>query len=304
MRYDWVASCLRDALGAPEIGPSEVALNRAASLLSAIVESSDDAIISKDLDGIVTSWNRSAERLFGYTADEAVGRPIVTLVVPADRQDEEPKILARLKNGERVHHFETIRRRKDGSLFDVSLTISPVRDVTGDIIGASKIARDITDEVRNRKALSDANAKLMRSNADLEHFAYSASHDLQEPLRMVSTYAALVRKKFGAHLGPAGDQYIEYILEGARRMERLLHDLRAFTQASADSHSAPAINAQEVLERTLANLKNMIAENQAQITFDPLPMVNLPEFQLEQLFQNVIGNAIRYRSAAPPRIHE
>jgi light-regulated signal transduction histidine kinase (bacteriophytochrome) len=160
-----------------------------------------------------------------------------------------------------------------------------------------------TNEVRNRKALSDANTKLMRSNADLEHFAYSASHDLQEPLRMVSAYAALVRKKFGNHLGPAGDQYIEYILEGARRMERLLHDLRAFTQASAQNHGAPAINAQEVLEHTLANLKNMIEENQAEITYGPLPMVNLPDFQLEQLFQNIVWNAIRYRSAAPPRIH-
>src|SRR5579884_2686955 len=104
--------------------------------LAAIVESSDDAIITKNLDGIITSWNKSAERTFGYTAEEAIGRPI-TLLIPEDRQDEEPNILARLRRGERVDHFETIRRRKDGVLLNISLTISPVKDESGNIIGAS-----------------------------------------------------------------------------------------------------------------------------------------------------------------------
>jgi two-component system sensor histidine kinase VicK len=113
-------------------------------LLTAIVDSSDDAIISKDLNGVVTSWNKSAERLFGYTAQEAVGRTIAELVIPDDRQDEEPEILARLRRGERVDHFETVRRRKDGSQLDISLTISPVKDRTGTIVGASNIARDNT----------------------------------------------------------------------------------------------------------------------------------------------------------------
>src|SRR5271168_3769859 len=101
---------------------------RASQLLNAIVDSSDDAIISKDLNGIVTSWNRGAERLFGYTAAEMVGQPI-TILIPIDRQDEEPKILSRLRRGERVDHFQTVRKRKDGSLLDISLTISPVKDI-------------------------------------------------------------------------------------------------------------------------------------------------------------------------------
>jgi PAS domain S-box-containing protein len=121
----------------------ELEAERAASLLSAIVDSSDDAIISKDLTGIITSWNRSAERLFGYTAAEAVGQSI-TILIPSERLQEEPKILARLKRGERVDHFETVRRRKDGTLLDISLTISPVKDAQGTVIGASKIARDIS----------------------------------------------------------------------------------------------------------------------------------------------------------------
>jgi PAS domain S-box-containing protein len=120
---------------------------KAAQHLAAIVESSDDAIIAKDLDGIITSWNAGAERLFGYTAEEIVGRP-VTVLIPPDRQQEEPEILARIRRGERTNHFETIRQRKDGSLVDISLTVSPIKDPEGNIIGASKIARDATERRR------------------------------------------------------------------------------------------------------------------------------------------------------------
>jgi PAS domain S-box-containing protein len=115
--------------------------------LAAIVESSEDAIISKDLNGVIVSWNQGAERLFGYTADEVVGQPI-TMLMPPDRVNEEPGILERIRRGERVEHFETIRRRKDGTLLDISLTISPVKNASGKIVGASKIARDITDSKR------------------------------------------------------------------------------------------------------------------------------------------------------------
>jgi PAS domain S-box-containing protein len=115
--------------------------------LAAIIESSDDAIISKNLNGIITSWNRGAELLFGYRPEEVIGKSI-TILIPEDRQDEEPRILERLRRGERVDHFETIRRRKDGSLVEISLTISPVRDARGVIVGASKIARDISERKR------------------------------------------------------------------------------------------------------------------------------------------------------------
>ena len=118
--------------------------------LAAIVESSEDAIVAKDLNGIITNWNRGAERLFGYTPAEAIGQPI-TILIPADRLDEEPEILARIRRGEHVEHFDTIRRRKDGSPVEISLTISPIRSRTGEIVGASKIARDITERQRARE---------------------------------------------------------------------------------------------------------------------------------------------------------
>lgn len=118
-----------------------------AQRLASIVEFSDDAIISKDLNGVITSWNRGAERLFGYTAEEVIGKP-VTILIPPDRQDEEPAILDRMRHGELVDHYETVRRRRDGSLVDISLTVSPIKNAEGKIVGASKIARDITDRKR------------------------------------------------------------------------------------------------------------------------------------------------------------
>jgi PAS domain S-box-containing protein len=116
---------------------------RPQSLLAAIIQSSDDAIVSKDLNGIVTSWNPGAERIFGYTQQEMIGKSILT-IIPSDRRGEEDQVLAKVRAGETVDHFETVRQKKDGSLIDISLTVSPVRDETGTIVGASKIARDIT----------------------------------------------------------------------------------------------------------------------------------------------------------------
>jgi PAS domain S-box-containing protein len=129
--------------------------DRANNLLAAIVGSSDDAIISKNLRGVITSWNKAAERMFGHTAEEAIGQHI-TLIIPADRRDEETKILEQLKRGERIDHFETIRIRKDGTLFDASLTISPVKDAAGRVVGASKVARDITERKRAERALRES----------------------------------------------------------------------------------------------------------------------------------------------------
>ncbi len=271
--------------------------------LAAIVESSDDAIISKDLNGIVRSWNRGAERIFGYTEEEMVGRHISTLAAP-DHADEFPDILERIRRGERVDHYETRRRAKDGTIVRVSLTVSPVRDATGRIVGASKVARDITERERQEQAVREANAALIQSNADLQQFAYSASHDLQEPLRMVATYSEMLRRRFDEKLGQSGDEYIGYIIQGALRMEQLLKDLRAYAQASIGAQEpAEDADAAEILDKTLASLDAAIEECGAVITHGELPRVRIHDFQLEQVFQNLVANSIRYRRSDPPRIH-
>jgi PAS domain S-box-containing protein len=272
---------------------------RDASLLASIVESSDDAIVSKNLEGIIMSWNQGAERLFDHTAAEVIGKSIETLI-PPDRIEEETGILARLRRGERVDHFETIRACKDGSRRNISLTISPVKDAHGRVVGASKIARDITERVRQEQALQTANASLNQANTDLQLFAYSASHDLQEPLRITRVYSELLEKTFGAQLGEAGDELIRHIIEGATRMDNLLRDLRTYMQVSATYHAPlEETDAGEVMSKALLNLQAAIEESGASIFVAPLPHVHMHEFQLEQLFQNLIGNAIRYRNGVP-----
>src|SRR6476469_4423426 len=132
----------------------------AAARLAAIVDSSSDAIISKDLNGTIVTWNPAAEQLFGYTADEAIGKPI-TLVIPEERLAEEEETLARLRRGERIDHFETVRRRKDGARIDISLTISPIRSEDGTVVGASKIARDISEQRRTTRELQELHRRLI-----------------------------------------------------------------------------------------------------------------------------------------------
>ena len=141
---------------------------------AAIVQSSDDAIISKDLNGVITSWNKGAERLFGYTAQEAVGKS-VTLLIPPERFEEEPAILERIRRGEPVDHYETVRRRKDGTLIDVSLTVSPIVDSQGQVVGASKIARDITERKQAEELLREEDR---RKN----EFLAMLAHELRNPL--------------------------------------------------------------------------------------------------------------------------
>lgn len=142
--------------------------------LAAIVEYSDDAIITKDLNGIIRSWNKGAQRIFGYSAEEVIGKP-VAILIPADRQNEEPGILARLRNGQRIDHYETVRQRKDGALLDISLTVSPLRDAEGKIVGASKIARDITERKRAQRELRESEDRFRSVVDNISQMAWTAT---------------------------------------------------------------------------------------------------------------------------------
>src|SRR5437762_653873 len=159
--------------------------------LAAIVDSSDDAIVSKTLEGIITSWNRAAERLFGYSAEEAVGQSIF-LIIPGDRRAEEDSVLARIRTGEGVDHFDTIRRRKDGSLIEVSLTVSPVKDSRGRVIGASKIARDITSRKRGERERAAMYEEANQANRAKDEFLAMLGHELRNPLGAISSAIRLL----------------------------------------------------------------------------------------------------------------
>jgi PAS domain S-box-containing protein len=187
----------------------------ARSLLAAVVESSDDAIVTKTLDGLITSWNPGAERLFGYSADEMLGRPI-TILIPPDHIDEEPAILERMRRGERISHYPTVRRRKDGTLIDVSLSVSPLKDADGRIIGASKIARDITQQKK-------ADAAMREQDRRKDEFLATLAHELRNPLAPIRQ-AALISRSPGATEVQKRWSH-DVISRQVRHMSRLLDDL-------------------------------------------------------------------------------
>jgi PAS domain S-box-containing protein len=461
--------------------------------LAAIVESSEDAIISKDLNGIITSWNNGAERIFGYTAAEVIGKPVSILTAP-DRLDEMPTILSKIRQGLRVEHYETRRRTKDGRILDVALMVSPVRDAAGQIIGASKIARDITHRkhieleraallAREREAhrtaellntvgprlaaqldleklvqevtdiataligaefgsffhnvtnekgeshmlytlsgvpkeafagfpnppdtavfaptlpsegvvrsddltqdprysenspnyglpdgrlpvrsylaapvksrsgevlgglffghslpgkfteahqaivtgigaqaaiamdnarlfeqaqwvqaeLKRSNEELRRVNQDLEVFGYSASHDLQEPLRTISISAQIIKRTWGQRLQGDDATFLENILAASNRMSALIEDLLAYTRATKyEEGPAPNVDSAAVLAKVLGILRGTIEEAAATVTAGTLPMAAIHESRLAQLFQNLISNAIKYRGKEVPRVY-
>jgi PAS domain S-box-containing protein len=263
--------------------------------LVAIVEHSEDAIISTSLDGVITSWNGAAERLFGFSAIEVIGKPGAVLL-PESQTDEDLQMLERIRVGERIPNLETLRRRKDGREIDVSLTLSPMHDAFGTIIGAAMIARDIT-------ALRRKDAELRRSNAELEQFAYIASHDLQEPLRMVANYTELLGQRYRGKLDAKADTYIHYAVDGAKRMQQLVADLLAYSRVGSQGKPIGPVSAGAVLDVVLDSIRGAVRDAGAVVEIpEPLPTVHADEVQLRQLFQNLLGNAIKFRGEEPPRI--
>ncbi len=195
--------------------------------LAAIVESSYDAIIGETSDGFIKSWNQGAERIYGYTAEEMVGESVLELV-PPDRHDEVTEILDAVRRGASVSRPDTRRLRKDGAEIDVSLIVSPVMDAEGEIVGASTIVRDITEQKKAERELKEFSEDLARSNEELQQFARIASHELQEPLRLVSNYVQLLEKRYKSELDADADEFIGYAVEDVTRMSRIINDLLAF----------------------------------------------------------------------------
>jgi PAS domain S-box-containing protein len=391
-------------------------------LYAAVVRSATDAIITKTLQGEITGWNAAAEKLFGYTAQEAIGQPIA-LIIPREHLGEIGQILAVTRRGEHIDHFETVRRTKTGRVIDVSLSVSPVKAPSGEIIGSAKIVRDISEQKFNERkfqlaveaspggvlminesgeivlanaelerqfgysrselmgasvdillplgmrglhatrrasfyaepavrrmgvgrelharrkdgsefpveiglnpiqsgdglmvlasviditerkeaerAIEVQNDRLRRSNADLEQFAYVASHDLQEPLRMVASYTQLLEDRYKDQLDDKARKYIGYAVEGAKRMQALVRDLLSFSRVSSKDIASKPVASSIVVAAAIERLAASIQEAGADIRVGPLPMVMSEEIELGQVFQNLISNAVKFRSARSPLI--
>src|SRR5580693_3686759 len=203
-----------------------------AQLFAALISASDDAIVVKTLDGMISTWNQGAARLYGYTSDEVIGQPM-TMLCPPDRTGEIADILDKIINGERIVHYETVRQRKDGTAFPVSVSVSPVNDEYGTTIGAASIARDITaqSQARAAAALAARNEEIELANRNLTSFTDYVSHDLRSPLRALAGYSGLLLEQYADALGEEGRGYAERIATASRQMSMLVEDLLTLAQA-------------------------------------------------------------------------
>ena len=282
-----------------ELENRNVELQRANAIsghFEAIVESSDDAIVSKDLNGIIKTWNQGAERTFGYTAEEAVGRP-VTILIPPDHINEEPAILARIRAGERVDHYETIRVRKDGQLIDISLTVSPIKDDAGRVIGASKIARDISARKRNERELQQARDEAERASRAKDDFLAALSHELRTPLNPVLLLASDAAAN--PELPPGIRANFDTILKNVELEAKLIDDLLDLARVRCGKLRVEKtyVNVHSILAATLAIVQGEMDQKRIvlhQKLHDTQSVVFGDTVRLQQVFWNVLKNAIKF----------
>lgn len=284
----------------------------AAVRLAAIVRNSDDAIIGKDLSGTIVDWNDGAERIFGYSPGEIMGKSIMTLI-PLELQEEERGILARLGQGERIEHFETVRLTKEGKPLQISLSVSPIKDAEGRVIGASKIARDITERKRIENELQRAQKQLeehaaileqtvqertkqlQNTVAELEAFSLSLSHDMRAPIRAIQGFLQIYLDDFGAKIEPDGLKVLQKILGSAQRMDRMVLDLLTFTRLS---HEPMAIRTVDLEKLVREVVQSDLGSSQVDVTIHcPLPKVTGNEGSLRQCLTNYLVNAVKFVAA-------
>jgi PAS domain S-box-containing protein len=250
--------------------------------LAAIVDSSDDAILSKDLQGIITSWNAAATRLFGYTEDEIVGKSILTLI-PRELHQEEPEILRKVSSGERIEHYETRRVRKDGTLLDLSLTISPIRDLSGKIVGISKIARDITERKKTEQALIQSERL-----AAIGRMAAAIAHEVNNPLEAIVNLVYLLSRN--QSLDEEARGYTKLLLDEVIRVSEITKQTLSFYR---DTSHAALVDLAEILESVL-KLHRPIIEQKSICVFTDLRPVRLwaRAADIRQVVTNLVINAL------------
>ena len=260
----------------------------AAELMAAIVESTDDAIVGADRGGRITHWNPGAVRLLGYEREEIVGQYVRTLVRDEDFESQNARF-SRVLSGERVERIETHWVRKDGALLDVVLTASPLRDRSGEVVGASAVVHDITARKRDE-------AELRRSHAELERFADIAAHDLREPLMAITQLTALLERGVDSQR----EEIVTHLRAAAQHGSRLVDGLLDLARVGRGAPPAQPVDLRRVMEGLLATLAPQIEAAGARVEVGPLPTVLGVEGELARVFQNLLANALKFRGDAPP----
>ncbi len=321
---------------------TEAALRRSRERLRALVEATSDWVWEIDAERRYTYCSAKVRDILGYEPQEMLGRTPFEFMPPEEARRVKAKFDEIFRRGEPFHGLENLNIHKDGRLVVIETSGLPVFDDNGTLVGFRGIDRDITKrkqaerllqhakkelerKVQERTAeLEEANRKLQeeiaerekaqekllqltaeleRSNAELQQFAYIASHDLQEPLRMITSYLQLLVRKYADKLDNEGMEFIDFAVDGAKRMQKLINDLLAYSRVHTRAKPPRPTNLEAVLKQTLQDLKAAIDESNAQITWDPLPTVMVDDTQLGQLLLNLLSNAIKYRSERPLQIH-
>ncbi len=269
-----------------------------------LLEAAPDAMVVVNQGGEIVLLNAQAEKQFGYSRDELLGQKVKNVIPEgfAERlisdalRSAEDALAQQIGTG-----IELIARHKNGSDFPIELMLSPLESPEGTLVTAA--IRDISTRKKAELHLLRKVEELNRSNEELGQFAYIASHDLQEPLRMVASYTQLLSRRYKGKLDKDADEFIAFAVDGASRMQRLIQDLLAYSRVGTKGKDLLATSSEEALQRALINLRGAIEESGALVTHDPLPEVLADETQLIQLFQNLVGNAIKYQSPGIPRVH-
>jgi PAS domain S-box-containing protein len=269
-----------------------------------LLEAAPDAMVVVNQSGEIVLLNVQAEKQFGYRRDELLGQKVKNIIPEgfAERLIADGTRTAAEALAQQIGTGIELRgRRKYGSEFPIEIMLSPLESSEGILVTAA--IRDITERKKSEQYLVKTVGELKRSNDELQQFAYVASHDLQEPLRMVASYTQLLAKRYKGRLDSDADEFIAYAVDGSNRMQGLIQDLLAYSRAGTNGKALHEISSEKALKDALANLRATIQESGAVVTHDSLPVITTDDTQLTQVFQNLIGNAIKYRSGEVPRVH-
>jgi PAS domain S-box-containing protein len=268
-----------------------------AQLFAALISSSDDAIVVKSLDGIITTWNQGAVRLYGYTPDEVIGQPM-TMLCPPDRAGEIAELLAQVTSGERIVHYETVRQRKDGTSFPVSVSVSPVNDEYGTTIGAASIARDITAQIQARAAaaLAARNTEVELANRNLTSFTDYVTHDLRSPLRALTGYSGLLLEQWADALGEEGRGYVGQIATASKRMSALIEDLVILAQARRAAMHLQAVDLSAEIDAIAGQLQSEEPGRDVRFVIQRPVKVRADRSLIRTVLRNLVENAWKFTS--------